>query len=207
MFFETLIKKELQKSGFKNPEQISIAVSSSYVDAQTGIKHIYFTQTVEGLEIFNSASAIHLTKNGKILKFDNELIDNASNLISTKTPAIQAEKALEVSIRNQGMEFNAALNKSANLENGKLVWEGNSITSEKIYSKLGYFNLNGSIKLVYSVEFYQDETNDWWNVFVDANSSQILNQVTYTAHCNPIELSRISTLNNDDFIFTGDEES
>jgi len=204
---ETLIKKELQKSGFKNPEQISIAVSSSYVDAQTGIKHIYFTQTVEGLEIFNSASAIHLTQNGKILKFDNELIDNASNLISTKIPAIQAEKALEVSIRNQGMEFNASLNKSANLENGKLVWEGNSITSEKIYSKLGYFNLNGSIKLVYSVEFYQDETNDWWNVFVDANSSQILNQVTYTAHCNPIELSRISTLKNDDFIFTGDEES
>lgn len=193
---EALIKKELQKAGFKNFDKINIAISSSYTDSKTGIKHIYFNQTVEGLEIFNSSSAIHLSANGQLIKFDNEFINNAENLINSKSPAIQAEKALSISAAFKGMSLNPSYSKMANLEDGKMVWTSDAVSSEKIYSKLGYFKSNDVLKLVYCVELYQDETNDWWNMMVDANSSEILNELTYTAHCNPIELERISTIKN-----------
>ncbi len=204
---EALLKKELQRIGFKNYDQIGIAVSSSYTDSKTGIKHIYFNQTVNGLEIFNSSSALHINQNGQILKFDNELMDGVNPNQLSKIPSIQAEKALASTAAMQGLELKSALNKTANLENGKLVWNAGSYSSEKTYSKLGYFKTGEALKLVYSVEMYQDETNDWWNVMVDANNAEIVNQTSYTAHCNPNELSRISTLKNSDYIFAGEQEN
>ncbi len=177
-------KNALVKEQFLGAENLEFAVSSQYTSSHNGVTHVYCNQLVNGLEVFNSNADIHLSKDGKVISYHHNFLANATKLANATTAKLSGFNALQKGLGSLGISAQVAQNKAPEVINGKNVWFEPTISSEKMYVKAGYFAQAGQIKLVYQVEFLDDETNDFWNKKVDALTGEILSEVSYTTHCN-----------------------
>lgn len=182
-------KNQLQQASFKNANEIGFHVTSTYQTKHNGITHFYGNQVLNGFEIFNANMDLHLNTKGQTVAFHHNFIENPSLTTLNKGFKLNAQEALKAALLKEGIALSTAQSlKSAPTEHGKQVWVDPSISTEKMYVKQGLFAINNTIHTVYQVEFFQDETNDWFNMMVDANTGVILQQSSYTAHCNPNEI-------------------
>ncbi|MDZ4666891.1 MAG: M36 family metallopeptidase [bacterium] len=177
-------KQSLEKEQFLSPENVQYVVSSEYTTNHNGLTHVYCNQLVNGLEVFNLNADIHLNKDGKIVAYHHNFIANASKFANSNSSKLSKVEALNKALNSVGIVSTQMQTKTSQLENGKDVWFEPSLSSEKMMVKRGYIAVANQIKLVYQVEFLLDETNDWWNKKVDANTGEILEELSYTTHCN-----------------------
>ncbi|MDP1726626.1 MAG: T9SS-dependent M36 family metallopeptidase [Bacteroidota bacterium] len=178
------LQQSLQKEHFSNYSQVSFLITDKYTSEHNGITHVYVNQLVNGLEVFNANAALHFSNEGKLLIFHNGFIDKASEIAAAKQPKLAAIDALKLGTIKEGMAVTADLGKGNTEAGGKLSWSDPAASSEKLYAKLGYLNKEGKLFLVWQVEFFDDKTNDWWNMHIEANDGVLLQQHSYTAHCN-----------------------
>ncbi len=182
-------KIQLQKTSFKNADEIAIEISSSYQSKHNGVTHFYGYQLVNGLSVFNATMDLHLNSKGQTLAFHHNFLENAVKAISNKGFKVTAQSALSIALSKEGTNLSSSQSyKGLSTENGKQVWVDPNASTEKMYVKQGLLAADGKLLTVYQVEFFQDETNDWFNVMVDANTGAILQSSSYTAHCNPAEI-------------------
>ncbi len=186
---EREFKNQLEKSAFKNVEEVAIEITSTYQSKHNKITHFYGNQVLSGLTIFNVNLDLHLNEKGQTVVIHHNFIENAQQSFSNKGFKISAIEALSKALLNEGIALSESNSlKGISNENGKQVWFDPSVSTEKMYVKQGLFYSEGKIQSAYQVEFFQDETNDWFNIMVEANSGTILQKSSYTAHCNPEEI-------------------
>lgn len=178
------LKQELEQQKFIGSNQINIQVSSQYETNHNGVTHVYGNQTINGLAILNAPVDMHFSKEGKLIVMHHNFVPNAANKTSKGSAKLNANEALIKGLASEGIVVQSISNKTLGTENGKQFWFEPSISSEKLYVKEAYFAQGEVIKLVYQVEFLDNENNDWWNKKVDASTGEILESITYTTHCN-----------------------
>jgi extracellular elastinolytic metalloproteinase len=176
--------KRHQPSLTENDVQ-SLVISSQYTDAKSGITHVYFNQTVNGIEIFNANAQIHLDKNGHIITLHDEFVVDAASHINVSKVAIGSSTALTIAANDVNMNVSMAMNKAAlPMQQNKLTIVDAAVSEEPINLKLYYLNTPAGLILTYNVELFNDKTNDWWNVRVDATTGKVIEKNNWTTHCN-----------------------
>jgi extracellular elastinolytic metalloproteinase len=194
----------LKNEQFPGAEKLEFAITSQYTSAHNGITHVYGNQLVFGLEVFNANVDIHLNQAGKVVAYHHNFIPTAEARINSKTAKLSPMQSLQSAAASEGISAASIANKTSEWNNGKMVWFDPTISSEKIAVKQGYFAKADKLMLVYQVEILNDETNDWWNKKVDAQTGEIIEQVSYTTHCElPVHPSNSAKQLND---FRFDEE-
>jgi hypothetical protein len=183
------LKSNLNNQNFATFDEIDLAISSSYTSKHNGITHVYGNQLVNGLEVFNANADMHFNTEGKLISLHHNFIDNAKTNTLNKAIKVDPSKALQLALGYDGiLVAQSALNKSQIIENGKFVFSNPSVSTEKMLVKTGYWIKEGKILPVHQVEFLNDETGDWWNTKVDANTGEIIEQLNYTTRCSPEEI-------------------
>jgi hypothetical protein len=201
---EQEFKNQLQKFNFKNVEEVSFEITSTYKTKHNKITHFYGNQVVTGLTVFNVNMDLHLNESGKTVAFHHNFIEDAQLSILNKGFKLSALDALSKALLKEGISITSSNSyKGISNDNGKQVWFDPNVSTEKMYAKQGLFFFENNLKAVYQIEFFQDETNDWFNMMVDANTGTILQQSSYTAHCNTEEI--ISNLESTKQLKTSEE--
>lgn len=188
------LKQELANSGFADAEKTEVQLSSSYTTKHNGITHYYGNQTVNGQVVFNAYFDLHLNSQGKPVAMHHNLVSQSTIETSGKGFKLSEVQALEKALNTKGLNgsLSAGMKKGI-LENGKSVYLNPAISDEKMYVRSG-FQFNGEkLAPAFEVEFYELETNDWWNVVIDAGTGAVLNSTTYTAHCDPNQIYHSGT--------------
>ncbi len=170
----------LTKAGLSNLKTEEIVINSSYTDKKTGITHVYFKQMLNGVEVFNSQSSVHIDKDGNLFK-QNIAIKATNSIINNKK--IDANSALDIAL-NTASIVKKALNKVTLPENNAFKIEDKGLSSEAIVGKPIYFEKNGSIIAAWQVDVLNDETADWLNVIIDANTGLVIEKNNYTTKCS-----------------------
>jgi Zn-dependent metalloprotease len=161
-------------------------ITDQYTDKQSGITHVYLRQVVNGIEIFNANSSLHF-HNNNVVSFSNGFVADAINQTQTADASIGASQALQIAGSEVEMTVAAALNKAditLTRSNPELVVTEKLVSDEPIKTKLYYLNTPKGLVLSYNVELFNNETNDWWNVRIDANSGAVLEKNNWTTTCN-----------------------
>lgn len=183
------LKSNLSKENFTSTDEIDLAISSSYTTKHNGITHVYGNQVVNGLEVFNANVDMHFNADGKLISIHHNFIDNVKANTLNKAIKVDPSKALQLALSHDGIVENTnSLQKNQSIEDGKFVFYNPSVSSEKMLVKTGYLAKDGKIIPVQQVEFLNDETGDWWNTKVDANTGEIVEQLNYTTRCSPYEI-------------------
>jgi hypothetical protein len=170
----------LNRVGFIDLKTEEISINSSHTDKKTGITHIYFKQMVNGVEVFNSQSSVHIDKNGNLVKQNIGI--KATNLVEN-SKKIGANEALSIAL-NTASIVKKALNKVTLTDNLAFKIEDKGISSEAIIGKPIYYEKNGSLLAAWQVDVLNDETADWLNIIIDANTGLVIEKNNYTTKCS-----------------------
>lgn len=170
----------LNRVGFNDLKTEEISINSSHTDKKTGITHIYFKQMVNGVEVFNSQSSVHIDKNGNLVK--QNIAVKATNLVEN-SKKIGANEALNIAL-NTASIVKKALNKVTLTDNIAFKIEDKGLSSEAIVGKPIYYEKNGSIVAAWQVDVLNDETADWLNIIIDAKTGLVIEKNNYTTKCS-----------------------
>ncbi len=168
-----------------NADLNDFVITDQYTDQHNGVTHIYMRQRVNGIEIFDANSNMHIDKNGRVVSINNSFVSNAKEKITSTSPSLSAQTALSNAATHVQMNVLTALSKTSEpLVNNQMTINEHSVSSEPIKIKLHYLTVGSELKMVYNVELYNDATNDWWNVRVDAQNGTVIEKNNWTVSCN-----------------------
>jgi extracellular elastinolytic metalloproteinase len=178
--------QHLTKFGLTQNDISNFVVTSEYTDTHNGITHVYLRQVVNGIEIFNANSSIHF-KGQNVVSINNGFIANAVAKTNTADASIGASQAIQTAGADVEISVGGVLSKAdlvLSKTNQELVLTDKAVSEEPIKAKLYYVSTPQGLVLAYNVEVFNNETNDWWNIRVDATNGNIIEKNNWTTHCN-----------------------
>jgi len=189
--FSEIIKPHLEKqlsNGELLPSDINWEVTKEHISSISNIHHIYFTQTINKIQIANTASSIHLNERGDVITSNINFIKNS--FVKSKgisSPSISAIKAIQLISYDLGYTIKKPLkvfNKKTEANQKMLVSNGgiseNDISAELIYS----LNNDNELTLAWEVSILEIGYMHSWDVLIDALSGKIIDKIDLVIYCN-----------------------
>jgi extracellular elastinolytic metalloproteinase len=163
-------------------------ITNQHTSSASGVQHIYYRQTLNGIEIYGTESSVHLFPNGEVLKADSGFIANAqSKATGGANPSFTAVQA----VQSAATYFNynntgdiSIINLKNNVAQETILSKG-SISLSDIPARLVYqMNQKGELVLAWDLSIEEVAQLNWWSVRVDAASGAIVDQVNWMSNCN-----------------------
>ena len=171
------------------PQDAQWLVTNEYVSKNSGIQHIYYRQSLNGIDIYGTESGMHIASGGAIIAQDNSFIKNVSQkIIGSTTPKITAEQAVQSAAAKLTYSVSKPLTQleRASGRNQKTLLSDGGISLSPIPAKL-IFTLNetNNIVLAWDISIQSNTHKDWWSLRIDANTGDIVNKVNWMLSCEP----------------------
>ncbi len=175
-----------QQLGVTQTEADNLLVTASYVDASTGIQHIYATQVLHGLVITRSSFSLH--KSGSKTVEANRLVSYKSFSISTVNATVSskdaivklfaavkyiAEGPLEIKKSSTGPDQFTLYKRGENK-----IWD--------IPCRLVYYQNEKAKTLTpaWEIQMMDTEKRHYWLGYVNAASGKVIEIKDLIKHCN-----------------------
>lgn len=180
-----LLKKAQQDkhaaADFQNP-----MVTDHYTS--NGITHVYFRQTLNGIEINNANAAVHIV-NGNVLTSNNQFLTGLEKrTVQNQAPLSAIDAIIKVSEQknyplNRG-ELKAIKNTDRSASKAA-VYAAPSISHADIPARMVYFaDEKGNLNLAWDIAIDEVVGEDYMNYVVDARTGKIQQAISWTTHCN-----------------------
>lgn len=180
------------KGSFKGSKVAAhdISISNDILDEKRGIRHVYLQQTLNGINIKNAISGVFFDRNGNIFHHNNGFIQNRS--LAVPNAKVSREQAIRNTADHFGINLTrtTSLIESSNENNQRSTFDNPDLSREKINVFLQYIEKGKTLHLCWSVGFKKKD-GYLWNVHIDTQTGEVVDQDTYTVECAPRDLSNI----------------
>ncbi|KAI5778556.1 Fungalysin metallopeptidase-domain-containing protein [Geopyxis carbonaria] len=158
-----------------------------YTDADTGVTHLYFTQTLNGLKIENAVANVNLKKDGTVLSSGSSLVKGKIEVptISKRAELVNPLDALKGAVKVQGYKIDTA-EATAIPENTltgnaqSYVFEGVKGVEGSPKADLVYYATDDGVKLTWRLE--TDLDDNFMITYVNAQKSDdVVGALDYVA--------------------------
>lgn len=165
--------------GLSTGDLAQALVTNQYTDAKTGITHIYFRQTVNGLEVENANINISVLKNGRVLTAGGGFVPGLRALIGagTPTPTRTAQQAVLDAAAAIGIAAPGAvgLKSPSTGRDYSTVLTAPNISLDDITAKLQYVpTADGSAVLSWALIIRTTDNDHWYDMSIrDSNGAMV----------------------------------
>ncbi len=175
----------LEESGKYSAIDLSdIEISDEYQSRHSGITHLYLKQKYQGIEIKNSITNFNI-KSAELLSANGVFVSNVETKINTTQVQISAVNALQKVMEVHELNGETpSMIEASNSADRLTIFEKGSIALEQIKVRLVYFEKEATLKLCWEVSLYEASADNWWNTFVDAQTSEIIAEYNQVIHCS-----------------------
>ncbi|MBP7184774.1 MAG: T9SS-dependent M36 family metallopeptidase, partial [Saprospiraceae bacterium] len=178
------MEEQAPKWGLTKQDVSEFKLSSEYQSKHNGVTHIYLNQSKNNIEVFNAIINLNIAQNDKVIFAGNRFVQDLAAKVNTSTAQINESQAIQSAISHLGMSSVTPL-KLLRSESGKKIFDGGLISKRDIPVKLMYYvTKEKKARLAWNLEIEQVGTSDYWNIFVDASTSEVLYKNNYTLYCN-----------------------
>ncbi|MFK7807786.1 MAG: M36 family metallopeptidase [Saprospiraceae bacterium] len=171
-------------------EDIADAVVSSYHTSSTSaVRHFYFRQTYQGIEINEADASIHILPNNELLSYSNTFLKNASQYIEgPTTPTVDAKSAVELAASALGYPISeplTILNEETNAIDQSILFSKGGISADDIPVHLIFqMTEDNRLRLAWDMSINLIDGNNWWSLRIDATTGELLHRNSWTVSCN-----------------------
>lgn len=188
---QNAVKQKLSADDINN-----MLVSSAYLSPTTGWYHLYFAQTYESIEVYNGLLNIAL-KDGQVFNTNHTFVIDIESKASFKPTALTPVQALQKSVQhlNLSSNYNLQALSTETLPDGsptKVSFKAAELSDDPIPVKL-YWVVHDVIKetkavptvsLAWNVRLMTKDQQHSWNLHIDAQTGNIIQEVDDVIHCN-----------------------
>jgi hypothetical protein len=180
--------EELLENKQITPLDMQYEITDQHISRTSGVNHVYYRQTLNGLQIYGTQSDIHFLPSGEVLTKNNQFIRNAAEkMVGSSTPSLTAIQAVQEAANQLNYNVSEPLSviSSLNTPNQEALISDGGISLTPIPVKLMYhINERQKVYLVWDLSIQENSRQDWWNVRIDATTGQILDQSNYMNSCS-----------------------
>ncbi|MBT8255874.1 MAG: hypothetical protein KJO23_04965, partial [Bacteroidia bacterium] len=152
------------------PQDTNWVITDQHTSSTSGVEHIYYRQTLNGIEIYGSESSVHLLPNGEVLSANNKFIANTSSKATGgASPSTTAEQAVQSAANyfNYNITSDISVLSSKNSAQEVVLTDG-GISLSPIPAKLVYqMNQDDELVLAWDLSIEEVAQVNWWSVRVD----------------------------------------
>ena len=161
----------------------NLLITDNYISLE--IKHAYFKQAIEGLEIYDSYGAIHSKGIQSIFEGSRlyqglmkyEVIDASPINIASTIEKIAAQKSYDYT-------NDLVVSKAESGLNQKAEYLSNSISNSPIQTRLVFYNAgNSQFRMGRIITIDEKKSADYFEFLVDASTGDIVKEHNYTLYC------------------------
>lgn len=160
-----------------------LQVISSYVDAASGIEHIYAQQQVNGIDVVGSVFSLHSSKGEKQVAANN-LIPVSGYSKPGASAALSAEQGARKALLESGHAANTPLTVKESSGN-KVVFKRGEATTMDIPVRKVYLpnEKTKSLALAWEVQLFDAGGQHYWVMYVDAHTGAVLKKQDAIIRC------------------------
>ena len=161
-----------------------LTVKDQVRSERSGMTHIYYRQTLGGLEVANAVSNVNVAADGRVISMGDRFVSNLAGRVNTLSPAVDARDAILAAGENLGLRLDHELVATRQALAGPTrasVWSAPGISQEQVPAGLALFATTGEVRLAWDLVIVEPGTGQMWNVFVDAVSGDVLQKYSWTA--------------------------
>ncbi|MFV0543677.1 MAG: M36 family metallopeptidase [Marinicella pacifica] len=160
-------------------------IQDAYVTQHNGITHLVWRQYIYGIEVKAGDMQINLTKDGDVLTIHNQFMFDARAKINTTQDQVRPDHAVLSAADYLNIDTYlppVAIQQSRGV-NQAVVFRGDEISGVDIPVKLVYQKMpDGSLNLAWDLSIQTPD--NWWSLRVDAQTNQVIDQVSWQAHAS-----------------------
>ena len=168
--------------GLSAQDLADVKVVGDVPSRHSGARHVYLTQRLNGIDIYNASMSIAVTADGHIAHVGDRFVRGADAALQAAEVRLgpvdalmHAAEALELG-EVTGVDVLTSLGgreQRATLSAGSVALA--DIPARLIYQPLA----NGALRLAWDLEIQSVDTNYWWSVRVDAESGRLLDKTNF----------------------------
>ncbi|MFZ2900356.1 MAG: T9SS-dependent M36 family metallopeptidase [Saprospiraceae bacterium] len=181
------LKSHSADFGITPSDAAEALVSSAYQSKKSGVTHVYFSQTYQGIEVLGAAGNANINREGALINMNVRFVRDVAGKVSQTTAALSAEQAVFATGKQLGIALPASL-PVAYAEGGpmqKITFAEGDYALEPISARLAYHADEAlGLRLVWEVNFFEKNGQHHWNTGVDAMTGNILFQRDMVVHCD-----------------------
>ncbi|HEX2454801.1 MAG TPA: M36 family metallopeptidase [Vicinamibacterales bacterium] len=175
-----LVSSAADRLGLDANDLASLTPVRDYVSASTGAHHLVFTQTLDGIPVFDGVVSVHVNREGEVLRVNSGAARGAGRQRAAVITAAQAAESAARSIRPE-LGFSAVVLGSAAGPASATRFAPGGFRRDVAVSHV-WFPIDGSVRLAWHVELEPDGSPQFYDLVVDAQNGDILlrrNRVKY----------------------------
>ena len=190
----TRISKNLRSIGLSKVDADNWIISSNYKDKSSGIEYFYIQQTYKSIKVFNNIITLAF-KGENLLYSSGHFVNNITVLDKNATPTFQAGNAVSMAARHLNLKTTATFSAVTDRfqTEKKLTFSPAGIAKKEIETELLWVEDDLSeLHLAWNVNIDVINSQDWWNVRVDAFSGEVINKNNWTVYEDRVKPERKS---------------
>ncbi|MCB0705002.1 MAG: M36 family metallopeptidase [Saprospiraceae bacterium] len=162
----------------------NLKVDYQYQSTRSGLNHIYFLQTHEGIEIYNALINVNVKPDGEVVYVGRRFIPDAASKVNGVVPAMSAEEAIAAAAAYLNLEYSEAPRQISSDGPMSFRFTGGDLSAYEIPVELKYQpTQNGSLILTWALDIKPIGQDDYWSLRMDASTGMLVNKNNYTVYC------------------------
>ena len=170
--------------GLARDDLDEVVVRHRYRTEKSGLTHLYLRQQIDGIDVEGADLVAAVDRNGRMLSQGDRLVRGLRRRIEKRTPDLGADAAVLAAARELGLAVPTSL-ETRRAPGGvarEVVFEPSGISLEEIPAKLVFVvTAAGAVRISWNLVIRTPDGRDWWNLFVDAETGEILERENWIA--------------------------
>jgi subtilase family serine protease len=166
-----LLRQSAEALGLEEDDLGALALVRDYVSASTGLRHVTFAQSLDGLPVFGGAITVHVGADGGVVRVSSSAARGAVRL---RNPLLTAEAAAMTAaddVAPAAAFIPARLGATADPNVARFA---RGRFQRDVTAALEWFAMDGGARLAWHVEIEPPGAPQFYDVLVDAASGELL---------------------------------
>jgi len=177
-----LLKTQTELNEF---DVADIVITDDYTTKHNGLRHLYFKQMYNGIEIFNATGSIHLRGEEAVVVNQN-FVKGLENQAKNIGNWISAESAFEYTRQHVEIvkDMRVETKRQISVDHNTTTIIDPAYSDEAIKIKKYYLQKNDELIAVWNVSVYTLSKSHWWNVRVNAYTGAFVEKNDWVSSCD-----------------------
>ncbi|PIZ08056.1 MAG: hypothetical protein COY56_05830 [Flavobacteriaceae bacterium CG_4_10_14_0_8_um_filter_34_31] len=163
-------------------------ITSDHVSSTSGVHHIYYRQTYNGIEVYGAEASMHIASNGSIISKNNDFIPSLEEkIIGGKSPSLNPLNAVmaAAAVSKYKISENLKIVDIVDTKNHEFIVSKGGISSSEIPVKLMYQqNKKGDVVLVWNLSIDDIQGQNWFSYRINASTGELVDKNDWQVNCN-----------------------
>lgn len=185
----SLFKAHCLASGFSEEDIRETVISDSHFDTQTNLTHIYFQQFFQQIPVREGVASIHFNAMDRPVHIPNKFVPITQLKVDAETPRLGAKDAINLAAAALDLPPIGMLKEVAYPVNSILhasFFNGEAMEGS-ILARLIYKRVQDSLQLCWEIGLRHQETDDYWQVWINTQDGKVVQQYKRTLTCHKHE--------------------